>query len=391
MKTITNADERIVCKHCERLLEIGDNYITHDGDHYCEDCFDDLLTFCDNCGCVEFRDDMVYYEAREEYYCPDCADDLLRTCSDCGELVHRNSTYGTANGSVCRWCYEDHYITCADCGEVIHIDDSRYDDEDEEYYCEDCYHDHQNKAIHDYYYKPAPIFRGTAPRFLGVELEIDEAGEDNDNARRLLDIAGDDIYCKHDGSLNEGFEIVSQPCSLDYHLHTLPWDEILHEAVGMGYRSHDAGSCGLHVHVSRLAFGDTYEAQEEAIARVLYFAERNWEQLLRFSRRTQYQLDRWARRYEARADETPADLLHKAKNTCDRYRAINLTPSHTIEFRLFRGTLNETTFYATLELVDALCEYCINTTDSKALNWHSFRQTVTRFEMLCEYLQKRGI
>lgn len=390
MKKATLNDS-IVCSLCGHTLSEGDIYYTHDGDHFCEDCFFDTFGVCDHCGCIEMRDEMTYYERRDEVYCSDCAEELLRVCSDCGEVVHYNSMRSTVDGLVCGWCFDDHYVVCCDCDEVVHIDSAVWDEDENEYYCADCYSNRRSKAIHDYYYKPAPIFRGTAPRFLGVELEIDGAGEDDDSAQKLLDIAGDDIYCKHDGSLNEGFEIVSQPCSLDYHLHTLPWDEILHEAVGMGYRSHDAGSCGLHVHVSRLAFGDTYEAQEEAIARVLYFAERNWKQLLRFSRRTQYQLDRWARRYEARADETPADLLHKAKNTCDRYRAINFTPSQTIEFRLFRGTLNETTFYATLELVDSLCEYCINTTDEKALNWHSFRQNAIRFEMLCEYLQKRGI
>ena len=46
-----------------------------------------------------------------------------------------------------------------------------------------------------------------------------------------------------------------------------------------------AGTCGLHVHVSRLAFGETEEQQDTAIARVLYFFEKHWEELLKFSRR----------------------------------------------------------------------------------------------------------
>ena len=52
----------------------------------------------------------------------------------------------------------------------------------------------------------------------------------------------------------------------------------------------------LHVHVSRLAFGETEEQQDTAIARVLYFFEKHWEELLKFSRRTQHQLDQWASR-----------------------------------------------------------------------------------------------
>ncbi len=31
------------------------------------------------------------------------------------------------------------------------------------------------------------------------------------------------IYCKHDGSLDEGFEIVSHPATLEYHTKTILW------------------------------------------------------------------------------------------------------------------------------------------------------------------------
>lgn len=53
-----------------------------------------------------------------------------------------------------------------------------------------------------------------------MELEIDEAGEDSDNARRLLASANQgqpQLYCKHDGSLDDGFELVTHPMSLSYH------------------------------------------------------------------------------------------------------------------------------------------------------------------------------
>ncbi len=41
------------------------------------------------------------------------------------------------------------------------------------------------------------------------------------------------------------------------------------EAVSLGYRSHQACTCGLHIHISRLAFGRTAAQQEAAIARLL--------------------------------------------------------------------------------------------------------------------------
>ena len=82
-------------------------------------------------------------------------------------------------------------------------------------------------------------------------------------------------------------ELVTHPMTLEYHLNEMPWAEVLRKAQSMGYLSHAAGTCGLHVHISRLAFGCTYEQQEAAIARLLYFVEKFWAELLRFSRRTQ--------------------------------------------------------------------------------------------------------
>ena len=52
----------------------------------------------------------------------------------------------------------------------------------------------------------------------------------------------------------------------------------LRKAVSLGYRSHQSGTCGLHIHVSRNAFGSEAAVQEEAIARVLYFVEKHWEE-----------------------------------------------------------------------------------------------------------------
>jgi hypothetical protein len=89
---------------------------------------------------------------------------------------------------------------------------------------------------------------------MGVELEFDCGGENNENAKSLLDIAnknGEHIYCKHDGSLNEGFEIVSHPMTLDYHLHEMKWCEVMEEALSLDYLSHNTSTCSLHIHVNR--------------------------------------------------------------------------------------------------------------------------------------------
>ena len=92
-------------------------------------------------------------------------------------------------------------------------------------------------------------------------------------------------YCPR--CLDDGIEIVTHPMSLDYHMNVMPWPEIVRKARELDYLSHKAGTCGLHVHISRAAFGETEQHQDAAIARGLYFFEKHWEELLKFSRRTQ--------------------------------------------------------------------------------------------------------
>ena len=332
--------------------------------------------------------------------CPRCLEDETVVCSSCGERIWSGDNAGDDDTPLCERCYDRYYTSCSRCGALLTYDSARYtrDDDDEEFpLCDACYtRTAQECAIQDYYYKPAPIFYGAGPRFFGVELEIDEAGESNRNAQELLDIANEPdlsrLYCKHDGSLSDGFELVTHPMTLEYHENQMPWAELLAQAVDMGYTSHQAGTCGLHVHVSRRAFGETEAEQDAAIARVLYFFEKNWEELLRFSRRTQRQLDQWATRYGYK--EQPREILEHAKKGyhSGRYTCVNLQPSETIEFRIFRGTLKYNTLIATLQLVDRVCDAAIFLSDDelKAMSWSAFAAGCTQPELV-QYLKERRL
>ena len=186
-------------------------------------------------------------------------------------------------------------------------------------------------------------------------------------------------------------ELVTHPMSLDYHLHEMPWAAVLDEAKRLDYRSHSTNTCGLHVHISRMAFGCTYETQEECIARLVFFVEKFWPELLRFSRRTQGQLNRWAARYGMKLN--PKDQMYHAKNSCaGRYTAVNLTNADTVEIRLFRGTLKLNTLTATLQLVDHLCEVAVSMSDQELqdMSWFDFLDQITELELI-QYLKERRL
>lgn len=244
---------------------------------------------CSQCSITIDADDPREFDGY--HFCPDCLTRHTRICRHCGARIWADENAGDSITPLCQSCYDRHYTSCSRCNRIIHEEDARYEDDlSDEPLCEDCYDRLSGAVIHDYYYKPAPIFFGSGNRFFGVELEIDNGGEDTDSATRLLDIANTEdtqrLYIKHDGSLDDGMELVTHPMTLDYHLREMPWQELTEQAVKLGYTSHIARTCGLHVHVNRSAFGETESAQEASISRILYFVEKHWNELLCFSRRT---------------------------------------------------------------------------------------------------------
>ena len=355
---------------------------------------------CDICGHERPWDERAEFDGQN--LCADCLDAHTVLCVECGGRIWSDDNAGSRDEPLCQDCYDDNYTSCCRCGRQLREDQAYYessDEYDERPYCSQCYAAlDKDQSIHHYYYKPKAVFHGEGPRFFGVELEIDGAGERASHALALLNIAnrnGDCAYIKHDGSLDDGLEIVTHPMSLEYHLREMPWEALCRKAVSLGYLSHRTSTCGLHVHVSRSAFGETEAAQEAAIARVLYFFERHWEELLKFSRRTPRQLERWAARYGYK--EQPMEILDFVKKGYHggRYTCVNLQNTTTVEFRMFRGTLKSNTIFATLELLDRICDLAVCLTDEelKAVPWTSFVIGVSteRYPELVQYLKERRL
>lgn len=156
---------------------------------------------CSHCGAELTQEEMTEFEGN--IYCADCLNDLTTVCDCCGDRIRRDEAEGDSETTLCHHCYDYNYTTCEDCGVLIHNDDAYYDDDSDYPYCQSCYEKLQEDSIKSYNYKPEPIFYGSGVLFMGVELEIDNGGEDSDNANELLMLANrnsEHIYCKHDGS-----------------------------------------------------------------------------------------------------------------------------------------------------------------------------------------------
>ncbi len=344
---------------------------------------------CSLCGCVLEEHEQT--EIDEEWLCDECAEQHTTSCDHCGETIWRNDAICDDHTTLCECCFDDHYRRCEGCGRILHDNDVLWHNDLP--YCANCY-DRLDTEIEEYGFKPEPVFYGEGSRFFGVELEVDFGGKDEENARRIKTQANtrcENIYIKSDGSLDDGFEIVTHPMTLDYHMNDMYWKDILHEAVRLGYKSHMTNTCGLHVHVNRDAFGENREEQEKVIERILFFTELHWNELFTFSRRSPYSMNRWAARYGI--EKTGKQILDKAKKgNVGRYAAINLCPYHTIEFRLFRGTLKLNTLIATLQLVNKICDAALFMSEEEiaAQSWRDFVMCVTEPELI-QYLKERQL
>ena len=284
------------------------------------------VRICDYCGRELAEEEGTPVD--DELLCDDCVEEHCVTCDHCGETIWEQNSVSDEDTCLCQDCFDAHYYRCESCGQIV--PESLVCWHSDLPYCERCFDEFEDE-IEEYGYKPTPIFYGNGKRYFGVELEVDEGGKDNDNAASLKSIANiheENIYIKSDGSLEDGFEIVSHPMTLEYHTESMNWKELLREAVSMGYRSHQTSTCGLHVHVNRNAFGDNQTEQEDVISRILFFVEKHWNELFMFSRRSSYNMSRWSARFGF--EKTGKQILEKAKSGCNgRYVAVNLNNYHT--------------------------------------------------------------
>lgn len=189
-------------------------------------------------------------------------------------------------------------------------------------------------------------------RAFGCELEVQVVkGDANAAAGRVheaLNPSGDiGEYCffERDGSIGTGFELITQPAGLD--VHREKFAKFLQDPdMKRGMRSHEGGSCGFHVHVGR-----EFLTQSQIFRIQAFLNDRNNEALIK----------KVARRYNSgysRFKSELAKVTPYGKNTGDRYEALNVTGKHTVEFRIFRGSLRYESIMAALEFVNAVCNFC---------------------------------
>lgn len=331
------------CAICNRLCDESRMRVVN----CCWVCDACVVPRCDECG----RETIVPFtitldDGNIVSVCEHCLSSY-GYCAVCNRYFRK-----TQKDNVCDDCREQGFRVCQQCGAIFQAYNGIED------VCDECMYP---KAIRNYSFDPSWSYLGGREiqfdgnlRF-GVELEVDDGHHPYACANMLKKISPY-IYCKHDSSLSPeaGFEIISYPATLDFHLHQMNWETICRAAkVLYGYRSHNTRTCGLHVHVGLENVGRTTDAKIVALTDAIFpFMET-------IARRG---ANYYAQKVDAGicSTDSPHDAIAKARELGGRDHHLAVSTcgkAHTVEFRLFKGTLNPDTIKATLVFVDCVVRY----------------------------------
>lgn len=335
-ETEEEAEEETVelCENCENPV---------DNCECCSECNQHMdscdCTSCERCG-DRIREGNGY--CCSSYCSSRCADRDNHRHYQCG-CIGNDDSYSCESCDQCNDCVS---LSCQDCN-----------------CCENCCDCTQEEAgpIQSYsckdYPKANPINPPYTPfLYLGVELEVECSHDDirGEVAQKIYDRNNDVLLLKEDGSLQNGFELVTGKLSLEKH--QAFWPGIAKDAVNAGARSWKHKSTGLHVHLSRNWFSPL------TIGKLTVFIN---------SPATRSQIVKLAGR------ECPSYAALTAKKlTCNysdcRYEAVNLTNPKTLEIRIFKGTLNAGHILADIEFCHAAAYWCAQVSMIDIESWASF-------------------
>lgn len=254
--------------------------------------------------------------------------------------------------------------------------DRHADEDDEESYD---YDSPSRSGIHDYSYRPNAEFHGSGPLYFGIELEqAVSAGNIDTCARALTNLSNGEraYYLKYDGSVYNGYELVTHPFDLEaWHAWLDASGEesfrsVLKTASQLGARAWNESSCGLHIHASRDGLrSESTTAREAHLYRIVKFVEDNSEPMAKFAGRLSEQ---WASYDKHRRGISKKEAVKTTGRRSDayqnRYQAVNLLPRHTIEFRLFRPSLRPETVLAAVELCHGIISHTARLTANACIS-----------------------
>ena len=312
------------CFHCGKRLNTQKYSIlyTGDGRYVCKSCRPSQTWECNRCESIFSNDMSPSLSPADETMCGDCWHEVYMHCGMCDSTFERRNgvNINTRHGRI---------LVCRTCGAGRDV-------------------------IGEYNFEPEFKFfprRSKGGLFYGFEFEMECLARRHEVAGRIVKKSDGLFYCVRDGSLTHGIEIISNPASYSWIGKNFKYFREMFATKELGLTlSGETGTCGLHINMSREAFGAGH------LFRFVKFMYRKGNRglITRLSRRNKDTLQRWARLSYNGADIE--DVV--AGDTPEgHYYGVNLSNRRVVEVRIFNGTLEEDIFKASLEFCEALFHY----------------------------------
>lgn len=357
---------------------------------------------CGDCGELHTLDSVSYVESRSSHICESCLEAYYVYSSLQHEYLRDGDSrtaryYPTArayrNGAPDYATVGSRSLDDAYCHEGDYFSESAYydldfhnddDDDDDDYNSDNS--DRCTNTIRDYHetrnfvgHIPSAYDNRKSCVLMGLELEMESAGGTSreDGAKEILGLLNREFprYCgaERDGSLDDGFEVVTGYTGLDVHARVLA---ALENSCVDDFVDADRSSCGLHVHVDKadmtpfdaskmIAFIHNPDNRKliECVARRYgdgspttgyakfdYGKDKGPKAGYRAIRSMRQNVGYYGK------DAARRNALQGLNE--DRYEAINFQNTKTVEFRLFKGSVDYKTIMACLEFAFITWHFC---------------------------------
>ena len=327
------------------------------------------------CGNRIFTKIYIAGEDSSSPVCIDCLEELVRDNKVYWCIYHKRyelyeegkpthiAKMGNSRGLICD-CITYQFIICGECGELTYEEDV-YDvickdcmqEKDVENIDVGCYHNKHDfpkkfygnpsngiffgLEIESEYFLDSPSFRSEGIFFQDERPSIDEMFSESTRT----------LCCfERDGSLDDGFETITNPLSYEFMKNNRIIEQITSELEKVMYTSN---RCGLHIHVTK-----TDEVIKK-LPQIIMFLENNKKDVIDFCGRETSYAEFYTYK-DKKINTRIANEIIFGSESFGRRRMINLTNKDTIEFRGFKGTLDADRIYKYIEFILALLEIDIN-------------------------------
>ena len=370
-----------ICRDCMNTIEENEEFKELGGEEYlCQNCFEENYFEC-SCGDIERKEYGYWVPSEEQYICEDCYVNGYITCCDCGEVVYcDNANYVEGvERYVCEHCrYNGGYYTCDGCCNLFEENDLSFCERDDCYYCSSCYPEETEELLEWHAISKEEFtlykmpYEDNPREYYGNEVETEPLY--SSNIRGVLNAMKNiNAIAEEDGSLcHGGVEVISHPETWEYKVaHKEDYKNFFNELKELKYGNN--GGAGLHFHVTR-------PQNEDVITRILVIMESFKEEIKKLSRRgnrfyyCQFITDGCCNEEKYKYQSSKYLKEKYINQRHDRYSALNLNNSSTIEFRFFNGANNFEEFWGSLQFIHNLMDTAYSDKDLNTIQWKDLLQ-----------------